>query len=67
MLSRMHKLASIDMKVKLSGWSIALLIIVIVLALNLAGIIHVDAWGIFGIVVTIGCAWLMYWTFIKKE
>jgi hypothetical protein len=55
------------MKIKLSGWSIALLLIVIVLALNLAGIIHVDAWGIFGIVVTIGCAWLIYYIFLRKK
>jgi hypothetical protein len=55
------------MKVKLSGWSIALLLILIVLALNLLGIIHVDAWGIFGLVVTIGCAWLIYWIFLRKR
>lgn len=57
----------IAMEIKLSGWSIALLLIVIILVLNLVGIIHVDAWGIFGIVVTIGCAWLIYWIFLKKR
>lgn len=57
----------IAMEIKLSGWSIALLLIAIVLALNLAGIIDVDAWGIFGLVVTIGCAWLIYYIFLKKK
>lgn len=55
------------MDIKLSGWSIALLLIAIVLALNLFGIINVDAWGIFGLVVTIGCAWLIYWVFLRKK
>jgi hypothetical protein len=55
------------MKVKLSGWSIALLLIAIVLLLNVAGIIHVDAWGLFGIAVTIVCAWAILYLFVKKK
>ncbi len=55
------------MKIKLSGWSIALLLIAIVLALNLVGFIRVDAWGIFGLAVTVVCAWAIYRLFLKKE
>lgn len=55
------------MKIKLSGWSIALLLIAIVLALNLTGLIHVDAWGIFGLAVTVVCAWAIYRIFLQRR
>jgi hypothetical protein len=55
------------MKIKLSPWSIALLLIVIVLALNVFHVINVDAWGIFGIVVSVACAWAIYYIFLRKR
>jgi hypothetical protein len=55
------------MKIKLSPWSIALLLIAIVLALNVFHVITVDAWGIFGIVVSVACAWAIYWIFLRKR
>ncbi len=56
------------MKVKLSGWSIALLLIIIILVLDLIGIIpHVNSWDILWIVVTIGSAWLIYYIFLKEK
>jgi len=55
------------MKIKLSPWSIVLLLIVVVLALNVFHVINVDAWGIFGIVVSVACAWAIYYIFLKKR
>lgn len=55
------------MKIKLSPWSLVLLLIVIVLALNVFHVISVDAWGIFGIVVSVACAWAIYYIFFKKR
>ena len=54
------------MELKLSPWSVALLLIIVVLALNVLGIVHVDAWGIFGLAVTIACAWAIYRIFLRK-
>ena len=61
------RLECIAMKIRLSPWSIALLLIAIVLSLNVFHIINVDAWGIFGLVVTIVCAWAIYWIFLRKK
>lgn len=55
------------MKIKLSPWSIALLLIIIVLALNIFHVINVDAWGIFGLVVSVACAWAIYYIFLRKR
>ena len=55
------------MKIKLSPWSIVLLLIVIVLALNVVHVITVDAWGIFGLVVSVACAWAIYYIFLRKR
>lgn len=55
------------MKIRLSPWSIVLLLIAIVLALNALRVISVDAWGIFGIVVSVACAWAIYWIFLRKR
>jgi presenilin-like A22 family membrane protease len=55
------------MKIKLSPWSIALLLIIIVLALNIFHVINVDPWGIFGIVVSVACAWAIYYIFLRKK
>ncbi len=46
------------MKWRLSIWSGAVLIIILVLLLNLFGVIQLDPWGLFGAVVTIFCLWL---------
>lgn len=56
-----------DMDIKLSPWSIVLLLIVIVLLLNVFHIINVDAWGFFGIVVSVACAWAIYWIFLRRR
>jgi presenilin-like A22 family membrane protease len=55
------------MKIKLSPWSIVLILIIIVLVLNLFNVIKVDAWGIFGIVVSVACAWAIYYIFLRKR
>ena len=58
---------SYAMKIKLSPWSLVLLLIVIVLALNVLHVISVDAWGIFGLVVSVACAWAIYYIFLRKK
>jgi hypothetical protein len=55
------------MKIKLSPWSIVLLLIAIVLALNVFHVITVDAWGIFGLVVSVASAWAIYYIFLRKK
>jgi len=54
------------MKVKLTVWSVALLLIIVLLLLNLLHVINVDAWGVFGLAVTVVCLWLIYRIFYRK-
>lgn len=54
------------MKLKFSWWSAAIGFLMIMIALSVAGIINVDATGIFWIVVTIACIWAMFRLFLKK-
>lgn len=57
------------MKWRLSIWSIAVLLVIIILVLNLVGIINLDPWGLFGAALTIFCLWLLAKLFLpeKKE
>ena len=55
------------MKWRLSIWSVAVLIIIIVLLLNMFGVIQLDPWGLFGAVVTIFCLWLFVRLFYKEK
>lgn len=54
------------MKLKLSVWSAALILLLALLVLNLLRIIQIDPWGIFGLAVTLACVWAIYTIFIKK-
>jgi hypothetical protein len=56
----------VSMKLKFSWWSAAIGFLMIMIALSVAGIINVDATGIFWIVVTIACIWAMFRLFLKK-
>lgn len=55
------------MKVKLSLWSAAIGALLLLLALNLLGVVHVDAWGIFGLAVTIACVWAIDKIFFSRR
>lgn len=55
------------MKMKLSIWSASIGLLAIILILNLIGVVHVDPWGIFGLVTVIFCLFLIWNIFIRKK